>query len=105
MPILFVSPRPRPRLERFDPLLAHDASYFAASARIASLDRTSVAPMTVRDRSQTKAEQLSKMLKRIGGRGCERWSARSAKHAGRVVCLDARAQVELRLIADLLTRE
>ena len=42
MPIEVVLPRPPSIRERFDPLLAQDASYFAASARIRSLACTSI---------------------------------------------------------------
>src|SRR5687768_7816745 len=42
MPTLFVSPIPLPFPARLEPEEAHDASYFAASARTASLRRISI---------------------------------------------------------------
>src|SRR5688500_9641959 len=98
MPTDSVDPTPRPFPPRREPDDAHDASYLAASARMESLRRVSIAfPCEVRrDDSRTEAEQFSKGMKRSGG---------CAELSRGVVRVDPLAQVELRLIADLLPRQ
>src|SRR5688500_12725846 len=70
MPIDSVEPTPRPFPPRREPDDAHDASYLAASARMASLRCrvSSIAfPCEVkRDHSRTEAEQFSKRMKHHG---------------------------------------
>jgi hypothetical protein len=46
--------QPLPRLERDDPLLAHEASYFAASARMRELLAQVGLPMAIGHRTKRK---------------------------------------------------
>src|SRR5688572_14121075 len=90
---------PLPLLACFEPLLAQDASYFAASARIASLARRSIGSRCYPNECRTFFKDVE--TNRRGGMQ----SMRDAELARRMVHVDACAQVELGLIAELLAGE